>query len=241
MRDRQTPVRPSQPRRRFPGRLDLIVPTGLAVALAALTAAVVTGGPVVGLDRLVARTAPAWPAQRTGAMSTVAAVMDAVITVANPVASVAATAVLAAALSLRERSWRALKVTVPALLALTVTVVAGKWLIGRPGPAGSPVNTLGYFPSGHTATAMVCAGTVAMLLVRCHPGRRTVLAVAAAAWTLLVGAGMLWHRYHWLSDVLASLLLGALLLWLLHRWPRLPVTPTRWCPAACSSRRAPPG
>jgi len=37
----------------------------------------------------------------------------------------------------------------PAVVALTVTVLAGKWLLARPGPpCGDPVDILGAYPSG---------------------------------------------------------------------------------------------
>jgi membrane-associated phospholipid phosphatase len=41
----------------------------------------------------------------------------------------------------------------------------------------------------------------------------------AACWTLLVVLGLLWLHFHWLSDVVGSVLLGSLVLWLLLRWP----------------------
>jgi membrane-associated phospholipid phosphatase len=36
---------------------------------------------------------------------------------------------------------------------------------------------------------------------------------------LLVAAALLWEHFHWLSDVVGSMFLGALVLWLLLRWP----------------------
>jgi len=69
---------------------------------------------------------------------------------------------------------------------------------------------VGYYPSGHTATAMVCAVILAAIGAQLRPDWRRLLATSAS-WTVLVGASMVFHRFHWPSDVFASLLLGAVI------------------------------
>ncbi len=59
---------------------------------------------------------------------------------------------------------------------------------------------------------MVCTATLAALVAHRRPGWRGTLYGISAVWTLLVEASMVFHRYHWLSEVLASLLLGAAIL-----------------------------
>jgi undecaprenyl-diphosphatase len=114
----------------------------------------------------------------------------------------------------------------PAVVSLTVTVLAGKWLLARPGPPGSePVDILGAYPSGHTATALVCTGTLAVLLARRYPQYRRGLTLAVTGWTTLVAWSLLWLHFHWLCDVLGGALLGALPLWLLYLWPWHMVAP----------------
>jgi membrane-associated phospholipid phosphatase len=81
------------------------------------------------------------------------------------------------------------------------------------------VDILGAYPSGHTATALVCTGTLAVLFARRHAPYRRGLTLAVTGWTTLVAWSLLWLHYHWLSDVLGGALLGVLLLWLLYRWP----------------------
>ena len=92
--------------------------------------------------------------------------------------------------------------------------------MARPGPPGGPPHDLfGYYPSGHTTTAAVCLGTLALVAARRHRARRIPLLGAAVLWTTLVGAAMVIHRYHWPTDVLAGFLLGTLLLTLVDRLP----------------------
>jgi undecaprenyl-diphosphatase len=62
-------------------------------------------------------------------------------------------------------------------------------------------------PSGHALTAAVTAVALALILTR--PGRTRLLALAAAAaWSILVALSRTYLSAHWLTDVLASLLLG---------------------------------
>jgi len=76
---------------------------------------------------------------------------------------------------------------------------------------------LGFFPSGHTADAVLCYGTSALLLCvfviphspdairrRSRALSRTVT-VGAAFLVLLTIFGLLWSNFHWLSDTLGSL------------------------------------
>ena len=87
-------------------------------------------------------------------------------------------------------------------------VVPLKIWTDRTGPL---TDATGYFPSGHTATAMVAYGTAALLLAP-YAGARRTLPVAAVL-TAATGAGLLLRGYHWPSDVLGSLLLcGAVLI-----------------------------
>jgi undecaprenyl-diphosphatase len=121
------------------------------------------------------------------------------------------------------RSWWPVGVMVGALAALA-TVIPLKLAIGRPGPGQVTLGdaSLGFFPSGHTADAVLCYGTAALVLCAVVPpvgsGRRirqAIVAVAASL-VLLTIFGLLWSDYHWLSDILGSLCwCGAalLLLW----------------------------
>lgn len=83
-----------------------------------------------------------------------------------------------------------------------------KALVDRPRPAGSLVAVTGQsMPSGHALIAAVTAVALALILTR--PGRSRRLAIAAAvAWSIFVALSRTYLSAHWLTDVLASLLLG---------------------------------
>lgn len=202
-------------------------PTGaalLALSLAVLTTLVATGGPSIGLDRWVDETMP----RRGGGPAPLHFVAEAITTAANPPLTMALLLAAVGLWAIRSRTLWPVVAAAPAVVGLTATVLVGKWLLARPGPPGSdPVDTLGAYPSGHTATALMCTGTLAVLLARGHAPYRRGLALAVTGWTTLVAWSLLWLHYHWLSDVLGGALLGALLLWLLYRWPWYLVTSPR--------------
>ncbi|MER6915418.1 phosphatase PAP2 family protein [Streptomyces sp. NPDC000594] len=106
--------------------------------------------------------------------------------------------------------WTAAALALVPLLVVPLLVVPLKALTDRPGPL---TDATGYFPSGHTATAMV-AYTGAALLLAPYAGRLRRAAVpAAGVLTLATGTGLVLRGYHWPLDVLGSVLLcGALLL-----------------------------
>ena len=99
-----------------------------------------------------------------------------------------------------------------------------KDVLARPRPgAGFSTATGGSFPSGHTAGAAFLAGAAIVLLARAW------VAVAAVAYTVVVGATRIVLNVHWVSDVVGGVLLGATFALLLpwaqtqigERWPRL--------------------
>lgn len=96
---------------------------------------------------------------------------------------------------------------VVAMAAVPALVVPLKLWIDRPGPL---TDATGYYPSGHTATAMVAYGSAALLLAP-YLGRSRTLPVAALL-TLATGVGLVLHGYHWPLDVLGSLALCGMLL-----------------------------
>ncbi|HET8594275.1 MAG TPA: phosphatase PAP2 family protein [Intrasporangium sp.] len=195
--------------------VDALVPALLLALLVILTAAVVQGATV----RLDERVNEAAPGQGQGPIVPDLVALS-VVDLATPPVWVGALLILGAVLALRRHRWAPLVVTGAATGVLTGTVLLGKDLIGRPAPDYVGVlDAGGAYPSGHTATALICAGVLAELVAQALPARRTAAWLIAAGWTLLVGVALLWLHFHWLSDVLGSLLLGALVLWLLLRWP----------------------
>ncbi|MFG2113060.1 phosphatase PAP2 family protein [Streptomyces sp. NPDC048718] len=95
-----------------------------------------------------------------------------------------------------------------AMAAVPLLVVPLKDWTARPGPLEPWAH--GYFPSGHTATAMVAYTSAALLVSR----RLLPLAILL---TSVTAAGLVLRGYHWPLDVLASVALCLPLL----RWPVL--------------------
>ncbi len=137
---------------------------------------------------------------------------------------VSGTLVVIAALVCAQRLWRAWPVilTAAAVAAMSLVVLVTKVLIGRPGPPGVEPDEdyPGYFPSGHTATSVVCLGLTAYLVTTLvRPGfggsggrARGVAMMVGLTGGVLAGTGSVLSGFHWLSDVLGGLLVGVAVL-----------------------------
>lgn len=140
----------------------------------------------------------------------------------NPFWSVAGIVlVLAAALVVLRRGEARLAVAmVVALAGVLVLVPVLKELFDRPPvDPGGDGNT---FPSGHAARGIV---EVTALTAATWPTRwRRFVAVAGIVFVLLVGVGVVYHEWHWISDVLAGWLLA--IAWLGCVW--LALRPRLW-------------
>ena len=175
----------------------------LAISLLCLGVAVHRGW-LDGLDRRVDGN---FPVLRTGGgMSWLQQVASWLTSAVNPRVLAPVTLIVAAVLP--DRSGRsALRTVLPPVVLMSAAVLVVKVLLARPGPPGSPdVQWLGWWPSGHTATTLVCLASLAMF-----SGRR-LLVLAAAVVTSLVAASLVVIHAHWLSDVVGALLLGLLVL-----------------------------
>ena len=176
-----------------------------------LSVEVAIGGWLTELDRHVANHFPGPHAD--GIASLLLAITWFVAIVAKPEFVVPLVLGVAAWWSWRVGSREVLRAVLIRVVLLTLAVLALKALLHRPGPPGSPQDLLlGYYPSGHTATAVVCAGTLALLASRRRPRWRSRFVAASALWSVVVAASMVYHGYHWLTDVLGGLLLGTLVL-----------------------------
>ncbi|MFJ1744673.1 phosphatase PAP2 family protein [Streptomyces sp. NPDC088116] len=199
-----------------PGRPTPLSPRGdsswvWAFALCAVLFALITwqaaaGGPLRSADeRLEASLAGLGPRPLTQFLSDLGGM---------PVALPVVAAAIGYALWRGQRAQAlAATLTVAAVPALVIPL---KMWIDRPGPL---TEATGYYPSGHTATAMVAYGGAALLLAP-YAGRSRTVPVAVLL-TLGTGAGLLLRGYHWPLDVLGSLALCGMLLLLLARAPRV--------------------
>ena len=189
-----------------PPTADLVT-VGLALlGLALITADVMAGGLLTSLDHTVrdatfpAGGAPEWT-RVVGLLGNVG--------VGSTVAVVAALVTMHA----HWRWWPGMLV-VSQLAMAGVTVVGLKYVVARPGPASTSLadGYAGFYPSGHTATAMVSVGALTFVLSSWrsrsmrHAQRWGLRAGCLAG--VLVAVSTVLGGYHWLSDALASLVLG---------------------------------
>jgi membrane-associated phospholipid phosphatase len=198
-------------------RLDPETVTGLALTLAlvftiggglllgVLAYLVRTNTHLIGLDNGVAK----WGNRHASALSTQG--LNLVTQLGSIYTVVALCVVLAAVETMRTKSvWIVpfIVVVVGGEEILTTTI---KQLADRVRPSFNPAAlTLGpSFPSGHSATAAVFYAAAALLLGR-RRGRstRAVLAALAAGIAVAVAASRVLLDVHWLSDVIAGLVLG---------------------------------
>jgi membrane-associated phospholipid phosphatase len=124
--------------------------------------------------------------------------------------------IVAGVLGRRHRTWRPVVLAMVSFLILNVVVGAMKILIGRSETeAGVPDVLTGgvIFPSGHSANMVLTGGLIIYLLRRYTtnpPVRR--LSALVAVMTLLTILTSVYIGSHWLSDLVAGLFVGGLLL-----------------------------
>ncbi|MEV5155099.1 phosphatase PAP2 family protein [Streptomyces werraensis] len=185
--------------------LLLAVPLALFVLI---TWQVLADGPLLGLDARLSD-ALVHPDRASELLSDLGNVQ-----VAVPVLAVA---LAVTAWRLRatgmDRWWLPPAAGAAAMALVPVLVAPLKAWTDRPGTPAVPPAT-GYFPSGHTATAMVAYGTATLLLLPLlgSPAvRRGLLALCAL---LVLGAsyGLVRRGYHWPLDVVGSWCLSMILL-----------------------------
>ncbi|MFJ3622870.1 phosphatase PAP2 family protein [Streptomyces iakyrus] len=201
------PISANQERTTLPGSVALLLALP-ALLFALITWQVVADGPLVRLDERLSRVLVN-PDRCSELLADLGNVQ-----VAVPVLAVALG--YAAVRHRRagvDRWW--LPVAAGALLMALVPalVVPLKELTDRPGTPVVPPGT-GYYPSGHTATAVVAYGCATLLLLpwlRTALARRTLVTLCVA---VVLGAsyGLVRRGYHWPLDVVGSWCLCSVLL-----------------------------
>lgn len=90
--------------------------------------------------------------------------------------------------------------------------------VGRPLPHSfEPPGHGNGFPSGHTASFLVCYGVLALIATRPGTRSRRVALTVVGAGTLVIAASLVYDGFHWLSDTVGSMALGVALLSLLSQ------------------------
>lgn len=236
-------VRPagSAPRRRQPGlRPAATAPSGLTVALAVVVGAwmtvdVLLDGPLRHLDHRVSDLAldtGIRAADRPQRMFAVKLGVYALTQLGARTPMVLLSCVAVAGLAWRRRTVRPVVLLAVALALVGVAVTVAKRAVGRSMPATDVLHgTAGQtFPSGHVPTAVVLWGLLAWLAAEYQLPRRLTRPLGVLRWLApaLVFVAMVLLDYHWLTDVVAGLALGIVLLrvvpevdrWALRDWRR---------------------
>ncbi|MET9148791.1 phosphatase PAP2 family protein [Streptomyces sp. NPDC004042] len=186
------------------------------VVFAVITWQVVAHGPLLRVDRWASR-GLVHPDRASELLSDLGNVQVAV-PVLLVVAGYAAWRGRAAGLG---RWWWAPLLALLVLAAVPALLVPLKEWTARPGTPAVPPGT-GYFPSGHTATAVVAyGGAVVVLRPWLRTARARRLAVAGGVVLVLaVSYGLVRRGYHWPLDVVAAWCPGTVLLAVLSRSTR---------------------
>lgn len=189
-------------------RAPLVLLALPAVLFALITWQVVAHGPLLRLDARLSR-ALVHPDGFSEALSDLGDVQ-----VAVPVLAAAVVYVLWRGRAAGVHRWWLPPAAAAVLMALVPAIVVPlKDWTARPGTPVVPP-AVGYFPSGHTATAAIAYGSATLLLLprlRSAAARRG-LVTGCAALVLGVSYGLVRHGYHWPLDVVASWCLCTVLL-----------------------------
>ncbi len=198
-------------------RFEPSVATGLALTLALLLA--IGGGVLIGLLAYLVRTnahligfdngAAKWGNRHATAAST--HVLDAITQLGSIYVVMGLCVVLGVVETVRERTvW-----VIPFILAVAggeeILTLSVKALVHRARPTFNPAAaSLGpSFPSGHSATAAAFYATAALLVGRGRSRRtRALLGGLAAGIAVAVAASRVLLDVHWVTDVIAGLVLG---------------------------------
>ena len=134
------------------------------------------------------------------------------------------TALIAGIMLAVWRNWRdPLMVAIPLVLEASVFITV-TWLVGRPRPdvprlEDSPVAS--SFPSGHTAAAAAYSAIAVVVFWRFrNVWVRAAVVVLVVAIPIIVGVARVYAGMHYLTDVVAGVLLGlasVLVVWLVLR------------------------
>jgi membrane-associated phospholipid phosphatase len=146
---------------------------------------------------------------------------DVIVEGLRPTSTLLLMAGVVAAVSLVRRSTRPLLVAAATSLLMVSGTIGAKLLLHRPDPHGALSDHGGSFPSGHTATVVVCTGLVTMLV---GPGGRWWSWLTTLLLGTMMGAALLLQAAHWVTDVVGGGLVGVTMLATM-----LALRADRWC------------
>ena len=134
----------------------------------------------------------------------------------SPAVDTAILAIGAGTLAWRRRRPTIFVAAILAVGTMAAVVLTTKAAVGRPLPSTRPGHHADAFPSGHTATFLACLGALALLATTRHRTYRRPLLTAVALGTVVVAASLVYDGFHWLTDTIGSIAVGAAVLSLLR-------------------------
>ena len=198
-----------------------------ALVTVGVTADLLSGGRLERLDLRVSAVVSVWDLRHSGAywfvwLFTLAGVRGFILIVM---------AGLVTWLAVRRRTLVPLIRVLMALVLLTAVVYAFKWGTGRTAPAypGSFFHRDGAsYPSGHVANAVLMWGVARWQAVEFGLPAPVQRATWLLSWLgpLATGVAMVALNFHWLTDAVAGVAVGLLLLGVVHALDALVVS--RW-------------
>lgn len=182
-------------------RRELVTVLLCVVAVGVIGFQVAVGGPVVHTDTAVR----SWVLRNQ--VDGVRQVLGALVYLGYVPVVLPLTFLATVVMSTFRRTVHVVAMAVLAAASLAVVGFSLKILVARPSPSGLTDPLDGAWPSGHAMTVTVVVG---ILLELTGSGTKWARRRGAAAGVvpLVVGVALVYGDHHWLSDVLAGLLLG---------------------------------
>ena len=148
---------------------------------------------------------------QTPALTTFSKIIE-IIT--DPIILVAISIIIATILYLKKAKAKAILLTTTTI-ATAIIIKLLKEIIQRPRPTNTLMHqytnilTEGYaFPSGHTTMAIVFLGLITYLFAK----KQKLAAIATTAIILIISFTRIYLNVHWLTDVIAGIILGTAIL-----------------------------
>ena len=155
--------------------------------------------------------------------------------------------IVTAVVAFRVKDWRPVTVAALSVVALNALMLVLKLTLGRQIPRledPSFFNGGDIYPSGHTANVVLVYGLMVFLLLRYGVVSRRLrgwLVAAVVVLSLIMVGTSLALRWHWFTDLIAGLLVGAAVLQLTVTIDtHIPWRPRQRAAAPVTSRAAPP-